>query len=196
MNLQPPQVVFLVGLTAYLGTRMVYQRRASGTQSTVQRSTTLDRLLVIGVVLGQILLPLMYVFTPALAAFDYRSSAPAAWIGALAWIAGLWLFWRSHVDLGRNWSVSLELRADHRLVTHGVYRTIRHPMYSSFLLFGLAQALLLPNWIAGPAALVAVLVMCIIRLPHEEAMMLEHFGDEYREYSRRTGRLLPRLTRR
>lgn len=72
-----------------------------------------------------------------------------------------------HADFGSNWSVSLELRSTHRLVTHDVQRLVRHPMYAAFILFGIAQALLLPNWIAGSSALVAVALPCAVRIPNE-----------------------------
>ena len=66
-------------------------------------------------------------------------------------------------------------------------------MYAAFLLFGVAQILLLPNWIAGASALVAVALLCVIRIPNEEAMMCEFFGREYHEYMKRTGGVIPRL---
>jgi protein-S-isoprenylcysteine O-methyltransferase Ste14 len=66
-------------------------------------------------------------------------------------------------------------------------------MYAAFILFGVAQALLLPNWLAGGSALVAVAILCVIRIPNEEAMMCEFFGREYRNYMKRTGGVIPRL---
>ena len=69
-------------------------------------------------------------------------------------------------------------------------------MYAAFLLFGIAQALLLPNWIAGWSGLVAVILLCVLRMPREEAMMCEFFGEEYRQYRRRTGRIVPAKWRR
>jgi protein-S-isoprenylcysteine O-methyltransferase Ste14 len=79
------------------------------------------------------------------------------------------------------------------LITHGVYRTIRHPMYASGSLLSLAQALLLQNWVAGPAGVVAFLPLYFVRVPREEQMMLDHFGDDYRSYAAQTGRIVPRL---
>jgi len=108
-------------------------------------------------------------------------------------LAALWLFWRSHADLGRNWSYTLEVRKGHELITRGVYRTIRHPMYASIWLWCLAQGLLLSNWLAGWYALAAFAAMYFIRVPREEAMMREIFGQEYLDYMQRTGRILPRL---
>jgi protein-S-isoprenylcysteine O-methyltransferase Ste14 len=67
-------------------------------------------------------------------------------------------------------------------------------MYASTLLWGIAQALLLQNWIAGSGGLVSFLLLYLVRLPREELMMLDHFGDEYRAYWARTGRVLPPLS--
>jgi protein-S-isoprenylcysteine O-methyltransferase Ste14 len=93
--------------------------------------------------------------------------------------AAIGLFWRSHRDLGKNWSPSLEISAQQTLISHGVYRTIRHPMYASGWLSSLAQALLMQNWVAGPAGVVALYFVGVAR---EEQMMLDHFGDAYRSF--------------
>jgi protein-S-isoprenylcysteine O-methyltransferase Ste14 len=103
----------------------------------------------------------------------------------------LCLFYLVHRDLGENWSFTLEIRKRHALVTTGLYRWIRHPMYSAFLLWAIAQALLLPNWIAGPAGLVGFGTLFFFRVGREEQMMIETFGDEYRAYVARTKRVIP-----
>lgn len=122
--------------------------------------------------------------------------------GAKGWIGGIgatilasavWLFWRSHADLGRNWSPSLQLREEHQLVTTGVYRSIRHPMYASQWLWSVAHPLLLQNWIARWSSLLLFLPLYLSRVPREEQMMLERFGEAYRAYMRRTGCVIPRL---
>ena len=65
-------------------------------------------------------------------------------------------------------------------MTEGIYRFVRHPMYSAFFAWGVAQALLLPNWIAGPAGLVGFAILFFGRVGREEQMMIEAFGDQYR----------------
>jgi protein-S-isoprenylcysteine O-methyltransferase Ste14 len=85
----------------------------------------------------------------------------------------------------------LEVRERHALVTHGVYARVRHPMYAAFWLWAVAQALLLPNWIAGPAGLVGFAVLFAGRVTREERLMVEAFGDEYRAYMARSWRLIP-----
>jgi protein-S-isoprenylcysteine O-methyltransferase Ste14 len=66
-------------------------------------------------------------------------------------------------------------------------------MYSAFWLMALAQALLLPNWVAGPAGLVGFGVLFFLRIGPEERMMEEAFGEEYRAYRGRTARIIPFL---
>ncbi len=194
MPFSTPSAVFLVATAAYLGVRGYYKRKAPRKTVVVGRSSGADMALVLLVGCGQILLPLLALFTPILDGAHYRS--PTLFLdclGALLMAAGLWLFWRSHADLGDNWSVTLEVLKDHRLVSDGVYRRIRHPMYASFLAMALGQWLLLPNWIAGPAALSAVACLYVIRRPHEEAMLLDTFGDEYRQYMNATGGIWPKF---
>jgi len=195
MHLHAPQAIFLVGLLAYQGIRTVYQRRARAAgPSRANHSTRLDKALIGLVAIGQMVLPLVYLFTPWLDGASY-AEPPDAWpaAGALVWAAGLWLFWRAHAELGTWWSITLEIRPNHQIVQRGVYRFMRHPMYAAFLLFALAQALLLPNAVAGMGALVAVGILCIVRIPREEAMMCEVFGPAYRDYMQATGGVVPRL---
>jgi protein-S-isoprenylcysteine O-methyltransferase Ste14 len=135
--------------------------------------------------------PAIYLATPWLSFADYPFQPILFWAGVLTSIATFWLFWRSHVDLGRNFSMKLVIREKHGLVTTGIYRRIRHPMYASFLLWSLAQALLLPNWVAGVAGFLGFAVLYFPRVGREEQLMLKAFGSEYRDYMMRTQRLLP-----
>jgi protein-S-isoprenylcysteine O-methyltransferase Ste14 len=111
--------------------------------------------------------------------------------GALCLATGLWLFYRSHADLGTNWSITLELRREHRLITQGVYRGIRHPMYSALALYTVGQAVVIPNWVAGFSNVLAFAILLALRVGAEERMMAEQFGAEYTAYSARTKRFVP-----
>jgi len=142
-----------------------------------------------------ILLPLLHMFTRWLSLADYDLPAWAGWTGIAIFAVAMWLLWRSHADLGRNWRVTTELREKHTLATGGVFRYVRHPMYSAHLLWGIAQVLLIHNWIAGLASLVIFFPFYILRVRREERMMLEQFGEEYRTYMSHTGRIFPRLLR-
>jgi protein-S-isoprenylcysteine O-methyltransferase Ste14 len=137
------------------------------------------------------LAPLLWISTPLLDFANYEFEPFAYGAGVVVLLLGLWLFHRSHVDLGTNWSVTLEVRQEHRLITSGVYRWVRHPMYLALLIFSLGQALALPNWIAGPIYGVSMLILFALRVGPEERMMIEEFGDDYRKYQMTTKRLIP-----
>jgi protein-S-isoprenylcysteine O-methyltransferase Ste14 len=66
-------------------------------------------------------------------------------------------------------------------------------MYAAILLWDVAQGLMLRNWLAGWSAFVLFALLYMVRVPREERMMSDAFGDAYRDYVRRTGRLIPRL---
>ena len=137
------------------------------------------------------IVPVIYVAAHFPRFADYPFVPALSYLGVAVDVACLWLFYRTHRDLGQNWSVSLDLRERHTLVTSGVYGVVRHPMYSGFWLMAVAQLLLLPNWIAGPAGLVGFGILFFGRLRREEEMMITAFGDEYRSYMRRTYRVIP-----
>ena len=136
-------------------------------------------------------LPLIWIVPGVFDFADYPLEPIPLVTGSVLLALGLWLFQRSHADLGANWSLSLEVRENHQLVTNGVYRWIRHPMYLSLLIYGVGQALVVPNWFAGPSYGAAMLLIFAFRLVPEERMMLEHFGKAYEDYRARTKRLFP-----
>jgi protein-S-isoprenylcysteine O-methyltransferase Ste14 len=158
-----------------------------------------DRPLMLLVTAGMIIIPFFYLFTTKLDFADYSLPEPASLIagslGAALFLQALVLLWRSHADLADSFSPGLQIREAQRLVTTGVYERVRHPMYSAHLLWAVAQLLLLENWVAGPAFLAASIPLYVVRIPREEEMMLDKFGEEYRRYMERTGRLVPRIRR-
>jgi protein-S-isoprenylcysteine O-methyltransferase Ste14 len=83
------------------------------------------------------------------------------------------------------------VRERHRLITQGIYRRVRHPMYAALFLYSIGQALVLPNWVAGPSYLVSFGILFALRIRAEERMMLETFGEGYASYMARTKRLVP-----
>src|SRR6266852_3345285 len=137
--------------------------------------------------------PLIWVASPAFWFAEYSLRTGPLVAGVVCFVIGLWLFYRSHADLGTNWSLSLEVREGHRLITHGVYRGVRHPMYSALALYSVGQALVIPNWVAGPSNFVAFTVLFALRIGAEERMMAQQFGIEYAAYTARTKRLIPHV---
>ena len=184
-------LVWFAGLVGWYIIRHPFERKAKKIGVSKSLFDRRESGLLAIAVLGLFAIPAIYVLSGFPASFD-RSFIPAiAWLGVATSIAALWVFRRSHVDLGRNWSISLEVREQHALVKTGIYRLIRHPMYSSFFLLGLAQMLLLANWFAGLAGVVGAGILFAFRVRREEQMMLESFGDEYRSYMTQTKRIVP-----
>jgi protein-S-isoprenylcysteine O-methyltransferase Ste14 len=193
------KALYFLGVLAQIAIRLPHERRRNRTRIAVDRVGELERSLVGLLFVGSFLLPTLYALTPWLDRADHHHQSPLAGartggLGATIMAGALWLFWRSHADLGRNWSPSLQLREEHELVSGGVYRYIRHPMYASQWLWVIGQVLVLQNWIAGWAGLATTFVpLYALRVPREERMMLDRFGGEYRAYMHRTGRVIPRL---
>jgi protein-S-isoprenylcysteine O-methyltransferase Ste14 len=108
--------------------------------------------------------------------------------GARGCVLAYWVF----QTLGKNITPTVETREKHELVTGGPYRWVRHPLYTDGSSFFVSLSLVAASWFMGLASVV-VLAMLLTRLPKEEEKLIERFGDEYRAYMRRTGRLLPRI---
>ncbi|MGZ8299943.1 MAG: protein-S-isoprenylcysteine O-methyltransferase [Rhodoplanes sp.] len=173
--------------------RFRYARRSRRTPVTRSARGRLETILLTISLTGLGIVPFIYVATGFPAFADYAFQPGLAWLGLFFAIAALVMFRLTHKALGRNWSISLELRQDHRLITEGVYRHVRHPMYTAFWLWAVAQALLLPNWFAGFAGIAGFAALFFGRIAREERMMTESFGDEYRAYIQRTYRIIPGL---
>ena len=185
--------VFVMMAVGWYLIRYRHARRARREKVTRSARGWRENTLLLISLTGLGIVPLIYTATamPHFASYAFRPAQ--AWLGVLVAVAALVMFRLTHRALGRNWSVSLDVRENHRLITDGIYRRIRHPMYTAFWLWAVAQALLLPNWVAGFAGLIGFGTLFFGRIAKVEQMMVDTFGDEYRQYMARTGRLLPRL---
>jgi protein-S-isoprenylcysteine O-methyltransferase Ste14 len=185
------KLVWWAGIIGWYAIRYPHQRRSRATPVAARRERMRDGVLLAVSFTGLFIVPVIWVTSGAPRVADYAFQPALAWLGAAVFAAALYGFYRTHRDLGRSWSVTLEIRQTHRLVTTGVYRHVRHPMYAAFFLWALAQALLLPNWIAGPAGLLGFGTLFALRVGREERMMEAAFGDAYRDYAARTWRVCP-----
>ena len=190
MNPWIAKAVVVAGTVVMMAIRAPHGRRSRRVKVAKSRKTPLETGLLVLAWVG-FFVPLIWVASPAFSFAEYPLRSGPLVAGVMCFVIGLWLFYRSHADLGTNWSISLEIREEHRLITDGVYRGIRHPMYSALLLYSVGQALVIPNWVAGLSNVVAFAVLFALRVGAEERMMAEQFGDEYAAYSARTKRLIP-----
>jgi protein-S-isoprenylcysteine O-methyltransferase Ste14 len=185
--------LWLAFLIAFFLLRLVPRWHSIKTPVRVSARGVREAVLLSASFTGLGLIPCIYVLVGVPQFADYPFSSAQGYVGIAVYVTALWLFYRTHRDLGRNWSMSLDVREQHTLITTGVYGCVRHPMYTAFWLMAFAQLFLLPNWIAGPAGLAGFGTLFFGRLPHEEEMMIAAFGEEYRDYMRRTSRIFPGL---
>ena len=94
--------------------------------------------------------------------------------------------------LGEDFDPALRLLKVPALVKEGPYAKIRHPIYLAFLLMQISVLLLTSNWLIGFCGLAIIIAVIAIRVPEEERLLIEQFGDEYRKYMKNTGMLLPK----
>jgi protein-S-isoprenylcysteine O-methyltransferase Ste14 len=191
MTVFPGKLVWVLFVLSWGAIRFRYARRAYRNRQISKHDELYEMALLTLSFAGYVIIPAVYVATTWLSVADYPFQPVLFWLGSGAAAATLWLFWRSHADLGRNFSAKLVIREKHNLVTTGVYRLIRHPMYASFLLWSLLQILLLPNWITGLAGIFGFCILYCPRIGREEQLMLHKFGEGYRDYMTHTKRLVP-----
>ena len=189
------KIIYFIELVVITAVRSAGTARFRRESTREDRSNALDNVLLALNGVGMVI-PIFYVFSTWFDFADYSLPVWLSWVGVGIFAAAAVVLWLTHSAMGRNWTPTLGLREDHGLVTDGIFKYIRHPMYAAHLLWALAQPLILTNWIAGFCFLIPQILMYWLRVGAEEKMMLEHFGDEYRSYMADTGRLIPNLVRR
>jgi len=185
--------IWLVGGALWFAIRFPHQRRARKIKVARSVGGQHDQLLLASSLTGLAIIPLIYFLTGQPRFANYAFNPLWGWIGVVLMLAALALFYETHRQLGRNWSVTLDTRKKHTLVDTGLYAHVRHPMYSAFWLLALAQAALLANWIAGLSGIVGWGILFFLRVGREEKLLIETFGDDYRQYMRRTKRVVPMI---
>jgi protein-S-isoprenylcysteine O-methyltransferase Ste14 len=186
------EVIFIVSFFIGSVIRHIYGFRNRKSKS-VKKYKSVIEIILLSAAGVTMILPFLFLFTSRLSFADYHLPRWLGWMGTVLMAVALLLLWRSHADLGHNWSPTIQIKEQHTLVTGGVYRYIRHPMYAAHLLWATAQGLLLGNWLAGWGFLVLFIPFYLIRAPKEERLMLEQFGEQYSQYISRTGRVIPRF---
>ena len=179
-----------------IGVSGYYRRRARAATGTISRSREPLRLIA-----GRLLvaLPLFggvlaYIISPGVMAWSsYTGPEWLRWVGvALGFSAILSARWVLRA-IGANVSETILTKPSHQLVTHGPYRWIRHPLYTTGVLLFAALGLIASNWFILAFALVALLSIRFVVVPMEERELIGRFGAAYEAYRARTGAMSPRL---
>jgi protein-S-isoprenylcysteine O-methyltransferase Ste14 len=120
----------------------------------------------------------------------YTMQSPMNVVGALIFIIGLVITVNAQMTLKRNYSGTLRIREGHQLITHGIYKYVRHPVYTGTLLRTFAIPIYTTSLLGFLFALVGI-PLFIYRIGVEEQMLIEEFSDEYLEYTKATRKLFP-----
>lgn len=188
-------LVLLLAMRFYF---MIKVRRSGGRLTPDERAIQREGgrgVLVVRVVGFFALLAFLGMFVAGMRWIDALRFPLPDWLRWLGFIIGLlavsfWTWTQIHLDT--QWSAQLQLTQGHHLVTSGPYARIRHPLYAGMFGWCLALILLTANWIFLVICVLSV-AMLLRRVPREEQMMLEAFGDEYNAYMQRTCRYFPKL---
>lgn len=113
------------------------------------------------------------------------------WVGMTIGVLSLGVFFIAHFYLGKYYSFFLKIQKDHKFVSNGPYKLIRHPMYTAYILFHTAIFLITGNWFIGIIWIGGICLILLLRIRKEEELLVETFGDEYVSYKQRTGSLFP-----
>ena len=114
------------------------------------------------------------------------------WLGIVTGILCSFLMYWTLSSLGKNLTDTVVTRAEATLVTHGSYRWVRHPFYVTAAVLMASVTILAANWLIGVSSLI-VMGLLAIRTPKEERMLIDKFGQQYRDYMATTGRFFPRI---
>lgn len=174
--------------------RYPYERNNKKLRKEHFKRETKETIALACMVTGGATLPFIYFVSPWLSFANYTVNSLVGLVGVALVLPASWLLWRSHRDLGSQFSPTLEIQDSHQLITSGVYKKIRHPMYTALLLYAFCQLFLIGNWVVAPAYLIGFVCFYFLRVESEEQLMLKSFGDDYSAYVNRTNRLFPKLS--
>lgn len=191
-----PELVFRIAFgvlwVVFFVTRIYFQRKVTG-MGEYQKTNEKQELLFYRLYALATLAWLFYFLTPWLDFAHLAFPAWLRWVGVVVTAAGIGFFAWSHQALGKNWTIILALSEKHELVISGPYRYIRHPMYTAFYMIAIGFFLVSANGLVSLLYIGTLTIMVGTRLSAEEQMMLDRFGEQYRQYMKTTGKLLPRF---
>jgi protein-S-isoprenylcysteine O-methyltransferase Ste14 len=191
------RAVFALEVITMTAIRIYYRRLAARSEGVVQyKESRLQIRIQAMLAIGGLAAILAYLFRPSWIAW---ATMPLPiwlrWVGAVLGAVSLPLLVWVQRSLGNNFSTVLHVHSKQTLITNGPYHRVRHPMYTVLFLLSVGLMLVTANWTIGLFWLGGLIGVVANRIDHEEAVMLEQFGDQYRDYMRRTNRFLPKLIR-
>ncbi len=185
------QIIVGLSLLVLFGVRILSHFRAKTWEKgkTVFGPVFVIQLLLTLPALGGVLLFVFYEPAVAWAALAFPEWLRYAGLVLIAF-ATVFLAWIQYT-LGANFSPLVRIKSDQQLIIAGPYRWVRHPMYTAIAMLSISLLLMTANWFVGGAWLLCTALVMFVRTPGEERVLLEAFGDQYRDYMRSTPRFVP-----
>lgn len=185
MRSMPPILLALIALVALgLWLTPLLRMRHRNRSQTVQ---TIDRRARWGVVLEAVGYSLMWLS-------DFWNRTPVLWqliLASALLIFAVSVSFQAASALGILLRIDASLSTGHKLIRSGPYRWVRHPVYTSFLCLLLGTGFLIAPWWLMLAGTAVFLCGTEIRVRVEDALLADHFGDEFAQYRRTVSAYLP-----
>lgn len=197
MNETTFRILAAIVLFTGVGISIYFRRKADrDSGERLSRSADGTPMMIVICIFGMALWlsPIVYLLNPFWMAWSKIGSPEwTRWFGLGLGLVSVGLIYWLFNSIGSGITPVSSTRKEHKLVTHGIYRWVRHPLYTVGSSLYISFGLMADNWFIILMAALAFIVMAV-RTLKEEANLIEKFGDEYREYIKRTGRFLPRLS--
>jgi protein-S-isoprenylcysteine O-methyltransferase Ste14 len=190
------RIILLVLLTAFIVHRGYYTKKHNYSDENTLKKRDEGLASKVSSLLGMVgfISTILFLVNPNwLGWASFPLSPSLRWSGVGIAIAGFVLLQWAQNALGKNWSDTPRMMKSQALVTSGPYRRIRHPIYTAFLLILGATFFISANWLIGLSFIGMTSLEIASRIGFEESLMIQYFGNEYQEYMKRTGRILPKL---
>ena len=187
------KIVYCIFLFIYGLIRFIFAKGIKNIKIKKSKDDIFEKIKDFIAFLGMAFIPLISVFTPFLNNFEIKIPLLILFFSIIGIALDLYFFYLIHKQLGINWSPILEIKEYQKLIKDGVYKYIRHPMYTQLLLWNILQGILLSNYFVEFFGILTMVIFYFSRINSEEELMIEEFGEEYIKYMENTGRLFPKF---
>lgn len=198
MNENVFRILAAIVLFSGAGISIYYRRKADrATGEKVSRSVDGNAMMAVIKIFGLLLwlTPLVYLLNPSWMVWSKIGLPdPLRWLGVVYGILCVFGIYWLFSSIGSGITPTSATRKQHSLVTSGPYRWVRHPLYTIASTLFVAFGMMADIWFIAALGMLTFVLMAI-RTPKEEANLIEKFGDEYRDYMKRTGAFLPKFTK-
>lgn len=188
--------IFIAHFALVMAVRIYYQKKIrSKKDDTVLRDKAWKLALGLVAIFSGLIFGVEYAFFPGTFSFAYiySYSMTTRWVGVALLAAGLFLLWASHYYLGKNFNSLVHTIKDHKLINNGPYKLIRHPIYTAYFCNFIGGGLTASNIVLTIVPFFFFFSMIMARIDDEEQVLIDKFGDDYRQYITQSGRFLPKF---